>query len=185
MLDNAGAPMVTWGGLVLVFSLAVFFLWNKTGTPAWNVLWFLMVVIGYGIERFAKGKKSKGIHSFIAVTLGKVWGVFGILAVSVPTLMVLCLYGIVSVLPASVLPQHLVYVPITVLIVALLGCSTAVTGWILKNGWITAVGFLTGIVGTAFAVALPGAHQELILTGVSLVGLILPGLIINKGGRDE
>ena len=29
MLENAGAPMLRWGILVLVFSLLVFFLWNK------------------------------------------------------------------------------------------------------------------------------------------------------------
>ena len=185
MLENAGAPMLRWGILVLVFSLLVFFLWNKTGSPAWNCLWFLMCVIGFAIERFADRKKSKGIRSFLAVTLGKVWGVFGILAVSTSTLMVLCLLGIVSILPTDLLPLHPTYVPITALIVVLMGCSTAITGWILKDAWITVAGFLTGIIGTAFALALPGAHQELVLTGVSLVGLILPGLIINRARCNE
>lgn len=185
MLENAGAPMVRWGILVLVFSLLVFFLWNKTGNPAWNCLWFLMCVIGYAIGRFTDGKKNKGIRSFIAVTLGKVWAVFGILAVSSSTLMILCLFGIGALLPADVLSSQPMNVPITALIVVLMGCATAITGWILKNAWITVAGFLTGIIGTAFALALPGAHQELVLTGVSLIGLILPGLIINRGGCDE
>ncbi len=181
MLENAGAPMYWWGSLMLVFSLAVFFLWDKTGSSAWNCLWFAMAIIGYIVGKCTYGKKRKGIRSFISVIMQKVWGTFGILAVSSSTLIVLCVLGILRFFPTRLLSPDPVSVPITVIIVVLLGCSTTVTGWILKNGWIAAAGLLTGIVGTAFAVALPGAHQELVLTGVSLVGLILPGLIIDKG----
>ena len=184
MLENAGAPMIGWGILVLVFSLAVFFLWNKTGSPAWNFLWFLMCLIGYAMGRFVYGRKEKGVKNHISSSLGKIWAVFGILAISASTLTPLCLYGMLHLLPADLVPAQITS-PVTLLIVSLLGSATAATGWILKNGWILAAGLVTGIVGTACAMALPGAHQELILTGVSVIGLILPGLIINKkGSRD-
>lgn len=183
-LAHAGTPMIWWGSLVLVFSLVIFFLWDKTGSSVWNCLWFVMCAIGYGIGGLTYGKERKGIRSFIPVTLGKVWGTFGILAISVSALAVLFLPLILRILPADLHPNP-VSVPLTTLIVILLGCATTITGLILKNGWITAAGLSSGIVGTVLAIALPGTHQLLVLTGVSVIGLILPGLVINRGRRDE
>ena len=43
---NAGTPMIFWGAIVLLFSLAVWMLLILTGKLEWNFLWFGIPVIG-------------------------------------------------------------------------------------------------------------------------------------------
>ena len=38
--QDAGTPMIVWGAVVLVFSLAVCIMWKLTGNLSWNFLWF-------------------------------------------------------------------------------------------------------------------------------------------------
>ena len=185
VVRGAGAPMLLWGSLVFVFSLLIFFLWRASGNPAWNFLWFAMTLLGFVLDRCLLHPKQPGVKSFIGETLGTIWGAFGILAVSSSTLVVAAAYGLVRILPADILPASGVTVPITTCIVGMIGLASAVTGLVIKNAWISAAGFLVGILGTAFAIVLPGVHQTLILTGVALVGLVLPGLAIQAESRRE
>ena len=37
---NAGTPLVTWGVIVLLFSILVWFILQETGNMNWNLLWF-------------------------------------------------------------------------------------------------------------------------------------------------
>ena len=36
-----------WGGVLALFSLAVWFCWNRSGNPVWNLLWLGMPLAGY------------------------------------------------------------------------------------------------------------------------------------------
>ena len=44
---NSGRPLILWGCLVAVTSVIIYFLWSKTGSPVWNLLWFAMSIIGF------------------------------------------------------------------------------------------------------------------------------------------
>ncbi len=185
MVKNGGTPMLLWGGLVFIFSLAIYFLWSGTYNPKWNYLWFAMAGLGYTIAAFMPKRKGPKVESVVSTVLTKVWIAFGILSLATPSVTIAVLRLIKEIIP-STMYSGVIFFPITVIMTALLGLATSITGLILKNGWITAGGIICGIVGTAFAIALNGPEQTLLLTGVSLIGLIIPGLILNiKARRDE
>ncbi len=178
MLKNGDTPMLLWGGLVFVFSLAIYFLWVRTYNPAWNYLWFAMTIIGYIAYAFLPKSKGPKIESVISVTLEKVWLAFGILAVATPSITLTIFRIIKELIPSSIF-SGVIFFPVTLITIALLGLATSITGFILKNGWITAAGIICGTVGAAFAIALNGPEQTLLLTGISVISLIIPGIILN------
>ncbi len=187
MIRNAGWPMLLWGFLVLATSLLVFVLWSKTDNPTWNCLWFIMPVIGYlSAWRLGK-KKDKGVRSFLSDTIERVWLAFGILSISTPTLTIVLLNIINWCTPDAVFNIYNIPggIPITLIIVALLGLATAITGLVLKNGWIGAAGIICGTVGVAFSLVARGPYEALLLTGIAVIGLIIPGFIINAQTKNN
>ncbi len=182
MIRNGGTPMLIWGGLVLVFSLAIYVLWTRTYNPNWNYLWFAMTALGYLITSFLPNRKTPKVESVISVILGKVWIAFGILAVSTPSI-TLIIFRIIKDFIPSTMFSGVIFFPITLITIALLGLATSITGFILKNGWIAAAGIICGTVGVAFAISFNGPEQTLLLTGVSVIGLIIPGLMLNINAK--
>ncbi len=181
MIKNAGTPMLIWGALVLLTSLLVFTLWSCTGNPTWNCLWFIMPVFGYFFMWRMDKKMDTGVRSFISDIMGRVWLSFGILSIATPTLTVVFLNIIDRLTPDTLFDIYNLPggIPITLIIIALLGLATAITGFILKNGWIATAGIICGTAGAAFAIAAKGPYESLLLTGISIIALIIPGLIIN------
>ncbi len=180
----AGVPMLLWGILVFGFSIAIALLWSYSGDTRWNYLWFAMSAIGYIIMYFYNKKRENHVESIISSVISKVWYCFGILAVSMPTLTILCLKLIELTFPEGVL-SFPTYIQITLVEVVLLGLATSITGSILKNGWITSAGIICGIIGAAFAIVLRGPAESLLLSGISLIGLIIPGIIINQKAKKN
>ena len=62
---------------------------------------------------------------------------------------------------------------------ALLGYGTAMTGMVLKNNYITAGGFITGIGCVAALFLLKTVDATAFFVVASIVSLILPGLMMN------
>ncbi len=170
--------MLVWGCLVFVFSILIYYLWTRTYNPAWNYLWFAMAAIGYTICAFLPKKKGPKVESIISVVLSKVWLGFGILALATPSLTIIIFRIIKDLIPSGIF-SGVIFFPITLITIVLLGLATCITGFILKNGWIAAAGIISGTAGAAFAFALNGPEQHLILAGIALIGLIIPGIIIN------
>ena len=126
---NAGTPMIFWGAIVLLFSLAVWMLLMLTGKLEWNFLWFGIPVIGWPLyPMVVKGKCKSGGKSFISRSIGQIWLAYGIFAT--------VLAGVF----AFIAPHLTGY-----LTVALLGYAAVMTGFTLKNNYITAGGFITGL----------------------------------------
>ncbi len=178
MVRAGGTPMLIWGCLVFAFSILIWYLWDKTYNPAWNYLWFAMAAIGYIICAFIPRKRLPKVESIISVVLSKVWLAFGILALATPSLTIVIFRIIKDIIPSGIF-SGVIFFPITLITIVLLGLATSITGFILKNGWIAAAGLISGTVGAAFAFALNGPEQHLILTGISVIGLIIPGIMIN------
>ncbi len=185
MVRAGGTPMLIWGGLVFVFSILIWYLWDKSYNPAWNYLWFAMAAVGYTVCAFIPRKKAPKVESIISVMLSKVWLAFGILALATPSLTIILFRIIKDLIPSGIF-SGVIFFPITLITIVLLGLATSITGFILKNGWIAAAGLICGTAGAAFAFALNGPEQHLILTGISVIGLIIPGIMINiQAKRDE
>lgn len=135
-----------------------------TGNLSWNFLWFGIPVLGWPLSSLLlKGKCKNGGKSFISNTIGQVWITYGIFAT------------VLSVVFAFMAPQFTGYIT-----AVLLGFSAVMTGLILKNGYITAGGFITGLGCT---VALFFANNEIIplfFALASILNLIVPGIMMNK-----
>ena len=67
----------------------------------------------------------------------------------------------------------------TPLIILLLGLCATATGFILHHGWIVAGGIIGGLLGAVLADWLHGPIESLVMAGVALVALIIPGILIN------
>lgn len=161
---DAGSPMIIWGAVVLVFSLAVCVMLNLSGHLNWNFLWFGIVVVGWPLSAILlKGKGKQGGKSFISRTIGQVWISYGIFAT------------VLSTVFAFVAPQFTGYIT-----AVLLGFAAVMTGFILKNNYITAGGFVTGIGCTIALFFTPVEFTPLFFTVASVLNLIVPGIMMNK-----
>ncbi|MBO5016370.1 MAG: hypothetical protein J6C92_11225 [Bacteroidaceae bacterium] len=161
---DAGSPMIIWGAVVLVFSLAVCAMLNLSGNLKWNFLWFGIVVVGWPLSAILlKGKCKQGGKSFISRTIGQVWISYGIFAT------------VLSTVFAFVAPQFTGYIT-----AVLLGFAAVITGFVLKNDYITAGGFVTGIGCTIALFFTPVEFTPLFFTIASILNLIVPGIMMNK-----
>ena len=159
VLAGSGKFFLLWGAVLIVFSLAVWLCWSRTGNPVWNLLWIGMPLAGYPAAA-ALARKSVVPQSFITRLLGAVWGVFAFFAFSVS--------GLASAFP----------IPLTLVIIVLLGLAESVSGVILKSWTVIIAGAVVGLGGACAAGALAtAADQVLVFTGAAVV-LALTGLVI-------
>ena len=156
---GSGTFFRLWGAVLFIFSLAVWLCWSRTGNPVWNLLWIGMPLAGYPAAA-ALARKSVVPQSFITRLLGAVWGVFAFFAFSVS--------GLASAFP----------IPLTLVIIVLLGLAESVSGVILKSWPVIIAGAVVGLGGACAAGALAtAADQVLVFTGAAVV-LALTGLVI-------
>lgn len=176
MERNAGTPMIFWGILTALFAIAIAFLWKYCGGPIWNLLWFLMTAIGFLVERTMIKNRGEKSNSFLGFVISKIWITFAIFALSMPV--VLFLLNLIIVDPT---PETTVVVPITAIIVLMLGVAATITGFILKNHWITIASIISGLLGFALAlIMISSASQMYIIAGIAVLLLVIPGIIMNS-----
>lgn len=161
---DAGAPMILWGAVVLVFSVLIWILLRTTGNNMWNCLWFGIPVVGWPLSHFClKGNEIKGAKNFVNDTIAQIWITYGIFAV------------VIALALLFLAPEH-----IGAITMALLGYGTAMTGMVLKNGFITAGGFITGICGVVALFLLKTVDATAFFAVAAIVSLILPGIMMNR-----
>ena len=185
IVHNSSMSLYWWGGLVIVFSILIMYLWKYQGGPVWNFLWFFMWAIGEGGERVLRKKRVPVPHDFVGKTIGHVWGTMGIFCGLLGLILGLVASGILPTdwirigSSTSGLASTTVYINLTSIIVLCFGMASAITGFILNNSIIKFCGILVGIGGFFFALFLGGgAEQLLVITGAAILGLIVPGLLI-------
>lgn len=148
-----------WGGVLALFSLAVWFCWNRSGNPAWNLLWLGMPLVGYPAAA-ALARGSRIPQNFVSSLLGRIWGAFAFFAFALSAL-------------AAVFPMNL-----TLQIILLLGLAETVSGIALKSWPIIVAGAVVGLGGAcAASVLAAGPGQVLLFTGAAAV-LALTGLAV-------
>ena len=162
---NAGTPMILWGAVVLIFSMAVWILLEQTDNQSWNYLWFGIPVAGCLLQTvFIKDFSLKSGNTFLGKTLAQVWIMFGIFATAIAIVFALAdAAGLIGLA-----------------IIVLIGFAASLTGLILKNNLITVCGILTGI-GCPAAMLLAGNYDSSIfMAAASVLNLIVPGMAMNK-----
>ena len=152
IMHNAGMPMIFWGILTCVTAVVVWFLWQTTGNASWNALWFAMAVIGW----FSR-------------VLMLSWISFGLFA------LVTAVIGTLS-LDSTV---YTVKLPITTVLILLLGLTGLITGLVLRHTAITTFS-VASVIPANFALMYPGPYESLALCLTALFLLVIPGIIINR-----
>ena len=120
--------------ILAVVSALIYLLWNGTGNPVWNYLWFLIPVIGVPAAIFISKKGSDAPKTYLHKTVGWIWCAFGITAV--------CL----TILTCTVNP----FVLDTYLITSLFGFTILSTGIVIKSWPIIASGALVVLLGALY-----------------------------------
>lgn len=164
---NAGTPLITWGYIVLIFSLIVWFMLRETNDSKWNFLWFGIPLIGWPLTRAQiKGEAENTATSFISKTLGHIWIVYGIFATALATAF------------AFIAPPYSGF-----LTAVLLGFAATMTGVILKNNYITSGGIITGICCTTALFFVENWDAALLFAVAAIVNLIIPGFVMNRKAK--
>ena len=174
---NSALPLMWWGTLIVVFALLIAYLWSNHGGPAWNALWFFMWIVGAIGNRFIDKKKETVPTTFVGKTIGQVWATFGIIASLVGWAIFLAACGVIPV--EWILPDKHAYINITSVICLCFGFASTITGFILKNRVFQVCGVVSGVGGYFVAMQCPGVEQMYVMAVVSVIGLIIPGLIIH------
>ena len=153
ILRNSAKYFLLWGALLTAISLVIYLLWNLTGKPQWNFLWFAMPVIGYPLAAL-RGKYDVAVpQDEVSKMLTGVWRVFGGFAITL-----------------SALAIFLVPMNVSLIIVIILGLAECMSGVLLKNWPIIVCGFLLGVGGAVVAMLVKSEAQLLIFT---LGGILL------------
>ena len=173
---NSGIPLIWWGALVVAFALLIEYLWKNHGGPVWNVLWFVMWVIGYIGNRVIDKKKETVPTTFVGKTISHVWNTFGIFCGGIA--LILCLIGFCTTPDKCDIPGSLVYLNLTSIISLCFGIASTITGFVLENRTIQVCGLIAGLGGFFIAMFFP-MQQMYVMAAVSLIGLFIPGLLIH------
>ncbi|MBO7553057.1 MAG: hypothetical protein J6T82_03375 [Bacteroidaceae bacterium] len=171
---NAGMPFITWGIMVIVTALIVWYMWSSTGNSNWCFLWFLMAIVGWGIMVW-QGKKEQSHNvprTIITKMMSHIWFSFGIFASIFPVLM--------FVVAPLIFGKFALGYGITSIIILLLGLCTTITGLLLKSKWIVAGGIVGGLFGAAAAILLSGSSEMLVMAAIGLISMVIPGIMINR-----
>lgn len=180
---NSALPLIWWGSVVVVFSLLILYLWKYQGGPVWNVLWLALWPLGYLGNRLIDKHQTPAPPSFVGKTIGHIWASFGIVCGLIGW--TVCFIGL-GVLPMELIaPQgHVVCISLTSIIALCFGMGSTITGFVLKSLAIEICGIIGGVGGFFLALQFGGAEQLYVMSAVSVISLIIPGLIVylqNKG----
>lgn len=160
-IKECGLPLMMWGTLVLVTSLIIWYLWKRTGNPAWNWLWFVMAAVGFALGPLLSKRNKAYAKGFLDEKLGYLWMSYGIFSMS---------YALVGI--------FLDPLPITAGITLMLGLCISLTGILTNLKSLTVLGFVTGMAGTAACSLIKSPEDvTLVMTGMSMVTL-LSGIIM-------
>ena len=178
---NSGKPLILWGVLVALFSLIIWGLWTKTGSPAWNLLWFAMSAIGFVCMKTLFRNREKVPETEVSRMLGKIWMWFGIFATGFFAL-VWVAWGIRSLTGV----EGTLSVDLTLIILLMMGLGGTLSGAVLGNKVVTASALIATTFAALFLMVMPTGSPLRILSFAILgvFALIVPGIILQKQGRE-
>ena len=162
ILRNSAKYFLFWGALLTAMSLIVYLLWHTTGKPVWNLLWFAMPAIGYPLAGVLHKKDAAVPNNMVGKPTGQIWALFGAMSVTI-----------------SAIACFLVPMPITLIIVVLMGCAESVSGILLKNWPIIIAGFILAV-GGAVAAMLLRTEAQLLLFTLGGILLMVTGLVVKS-----
>ncbi|MBM6992565.1 MAG: hypothetical protein I3J02_04790 [Prevotella sp.] len=181
IMRGSWKSMMLWGISVAIIALIVGHLWQNTSLGAnANAFWALLGLVALGEQMYNK-RQPKVPETFLGKTLSQVWSCMGIIAGSLGIfIFILASFGIQIPLPVvyTTPSDPTVHIPITAIIILLMGIAGMITGRILKSTVITVCCYISGILGSFLALLYAGPLEMVVMAGVAVVGLVVPALII-------
>ena len=173
---NSALPMIWWGVCVVIFSFIIAYLWKNHGGPAWNALWAVMWLVGY-VGNWMIDKKNETVPTtFVGKSISYVWTTFGIFCGGIGFMF--CVIGN-GILPLElIMPKVYAFGCITSVISLCFGMGTTITGLIIRNRIIQVCGLIAGLGGFFCALHFPGHEQLDVMAAVAVIGLVVPGVLI-------
>lgn len=173
---NSALPMIWWGVCVVIFSFIIAFLWKNHGGPVWNALWAVMWLVGY-VGNWMIDKKNETVPTtFVGKSISYVWTTFGIFCGGIGFMF--CFIGN-GILPLElIMPKVYAFGCITSVISLCFGMGTTITGLIIRNRIIQVCGLIAGLGGFFCALHFPGHEQLYVMAAVAVIGLVVPGVLI-------
>lgn len=175
---NSGKPLILWGILIIVFSLLIWLLWSKTGSPALNFLWFAMSAIGFVAQAFLLKNKERVPDSEVGWMLGKIWMWYGIIATAFFFSMWLCV-PIANHFNIPGIPVNL-----TLVMILLLGLAGATSGAVLKIPTMEILSAVAAIICGMLAILIQGPTRILAIGIISLCALLIPGIVLQNKNAE-
>lgn len=158
-------PLLVFGYITIIASIAVWYLLKTTVNPWWNLLWLSIPVLG-GSLIFALMKKNKPkARTFVDKVTDYVWWVCG---------------GVVWA--ASFTPTLWQNVPILFIVALIISMATILTGLITKVR-LLAVSGAVGILGSFILPSIKHLDSILVFALIFLVMMVVPGHILYYKGR--
>ena len=165
---NSAVPLIWWGVCVVVFSFIIAYLWANHGGPAWNALWAIMWLAGYAGNWMIDKKKETVKLSKKKVLVQDLYSVETLARVD-------C---IALDKTGTLMPKVYAFGCITSVISLCFGMGTTITGLIIRNRIIQVCGFIAGLGGFFGALHFSSHEQLYVMAAVAIVGLVLPGALI-------
>ena len=172
---NSGRPLILWGCLVAVTSVIIYFLWSKTGSPVWNLLWFAMSIIGFICTIFMSKNSEKAPKNEVSRILGKTWMWFGIFTTGL-YLMIWVAYFIMR----ACNPEASIHVDLTLVISLMMGLCGVISGVVMKMKSVVACLVVATAISVVVALVVNGPAQILVFAILGVLGLVVPGLILQN-----
>ena len=177
---NLGKPLILWGCLVAVTALVIYFLWSKTGSPVWNLLWFAMSIIGFICTIFMSKNSEKAPKNEVSRILGKTWMWFGFFTTGF-YLMIWVAYFIMR----SCNPEASIHVDLTLVITLMMGLCGVISGVVMKMNSVVACLVIATAISVVIALVVNGPAQILVFAVLGVLGLVVPGLILQGKVRNN
>ena len=177
---NTGKPLILWGCMVALTSVVVYFLWSKTGSPVWNLLWFAMTAISVVCNIVMDRNKEKAPSTEISRIIGKTWMWFGIFTTGL-YLMIWIAYFILRAFN----PEASIHVDLTLVISLMMGLCGVISGVVMKMKSVVACLVIATALSVVVALVVNGPAQILVFAILGVIGLVIPGLILQNKAKNS
>ena len=176
--SNAKYYMI-WGVLLFFFSLAIYILWKTTGHAHWNLLWFIMPIVGFPMAKWIGGKEDAvSSENVISRITRGIWLTFCIFSCSVALFHIL--FSLVNTSPIGAIA---VGTSLSGQIILLFGMAETITGVALKNWTIKIAGVVTGIGGLALYYGIGLNEEQMLLFTFAGLVLFITGILVKRQNR--
>ncbi|MBR6464876.1 MAG: hypothetical protein IKS82_00405 [Bacteroidales bacterium] len=177
---NTGKPLILWGCMVALTSVVVYFLWSKTGSPVWNLLWFAMTAISVVCNIVMDRNKEKTPSTEISRIIGKTWMWFGIFTTGL-YLMIWIAYFILRAFN----PEASIHVDLTLVISLMMGLCGVISGVVMKMKSVVACLVIATALSVIVALVVNGPAQILVFAILGVIGLVIPGFILQNKAKNS